>query len=75
MNPPRRLTPYDDRLLDCEEALEDDFLRLVDRACDHGWNATEIAVAITNLADNLILKLAAQDETCMQILAAKFKRP
>ena len=75
MNPPRRSMPYDDRLLDCEEALEDDFLALVDKACDHGWNAAEIAIAITSLADNLILKLAAQDETSMQILAAKLKRP
>ena len=75
MNPPRRSMPYDDRLLDCEEALEDDFLVLVDKACDHGWNAAEIAIAITSLADNLILKLAAQDETSMQILAAKLKRP
>lgn len=75
MNPPRRLVPYDDRLLDCEEALEDDFLALVDKACDNGWNATEVSVAITSLADNLMLKLAAEDDTMRQILAAKLKRP
>lgn len=73
MNPPRHLMPYEDRLMDCEDAIEDRFLEMVDEACENGWNAAEIALALTNLADNLILKLMANEETVRKMVDLKFK--
>jgi len=73
MNPPRQLMPYEDRLTDCEDAIEDRFLELVDEACESGWNAAEIALALTNLADNLILKLMASEETVRKMVDIRFK--
>jgi hypothetical protein len=65
--------PYENRLLDCEEALEGRFLEMMDEAYDNGWNAAEVAVALTNLADNLILKLMANEETVRKMVDIKFK--
>jgi len=73
MNPPRQLMPYEDRLMDCEDAIEYSFLELVDEACESGWNAAEIAVALTNLADNLILELMASEETVRKVVDLRFK--
>lgn len=71
MDTPRHPIHYDDRLLDCEEALESSFLAMMDDAYDSGWKATEVAIALTSLADNLILKLMANEETSRQIAASK----
>lgn len=73
MNSPRYLMSYHDRLTDCEDALEDRFLEMVDEACESGWNAAEIAIALTGLADNLILKLMSNEETVRKIVDLKFK--
>jgi hypothetical protein len=61
-------------MLECEEALEARFLEMMDEAHMAGWNVDETAVAITNLADNLILKLIAQAETMRQVIEAKQRR-
>lgn len=71
MNRPRYPVAYDGRMLECEEALEFRFLEMMDEAHRAGWNVDETAVAITNLADNLILKLLAQAEAIRQLAAAR----
>ncbi|KQW34948.1 MULTISPECIES: hypothetical protein [unclassified Ensifer] len=44
-----------DRVLLCQEALGAEFLSLGDRAHQAGWLREEVAMAITELADNYFL--------------------
>jgi len=41
MKPPRLPQVYEDRDIDCREAIEDEFLALVDRAYTIGWYPKE----------------------------------
>jgi len=51
-----------DRLLDCEFQLEPHFLELIARAGAVGWKPTEIAMALSGLADNFLLGQAENVE-------------
>lgn len=55
MRGPRQPDQYPDRFLDCQEALEDGFLALLDQAEGVGWSRAETIAAITELADNTAL--------------------
>lgn len=52
-----------DRLLDCEFQLEPHFLELIARAGAVGWRPTEIAMALSGLADNFLLGQAENATT------------
>ena len=49
---PRKLGPYPDRNLDCQESLEAGFLALVDQAEAAGWVRIEIYDALIELIEN-----------------------
>ena len=49
---PRKLGPYADRDLDCQEGLEAGFLALVESAESAGWVRLEIYAALLELIDN-----------------------
>lgn len=52
MRGPRHLGPYPDRLLDAQEAIEDDLLRLVDRMEAAGWLREEVLRAMRVVSIN-----------------------
>lgn len=52
---PRKPSSYDDRNLDCQEALEDDIQELLGRATAAGWSMTEALVAVSDVADHLMI--------------------
>lgn len=56
---PRKSGSYDDRSLDCQEALEGDIQELLGRATAAGWSMTEALVAVSDVADHLMI---AEDE-------------
>jgi hypothetical protein len=59
-----------DRLSECELALESAFLYLMDVAIEAGWSRTEVAISITNLADDFLLGDAANNRLKSDIKAA-----
>lgn len=70
MKPPRSPHDYEDRPIDCQEALEDEFLALIDRAYAVGWYPKESMAAIRDLALNHIEGLKANTDTDRQIAEA-----
>lgn len=70
MNRPHQPAKYDDRFLDCQQSMEEHFNDIMEAAINSGWSPVEAAAAITDLADNYMLKLFAIEETEMQIAAA-----
>jgi hypothetical protein len=60
---PRAGSEPGDRFLECEEALDAEFQSLVRKAVKAGWGEEEVCVAITSLADHLILSSACNAET------------
>jgi hypothetical protein len=48
--PPKRKSPYPDRDIDCQEAIEAGFQHLVQNVAAVGWGPAEIAEAIEQLA-------------------------
>ena len=52
---PRFPARHPDRHIDCQEILEDRILTIVDDARAAGWWVEEIAVALVELADNMVL--------------------
>lgn len=57
---PKRNGPYPDRETDCQMAVEDLVLEIVDAAHLAGWGKAEVLAAIIDVADNTSLAL---DET------------
>lgn len=55
LKPPRFPALHPDRHLDCQELLEDRFNIIVDDARAAGWSVEELAVALVELADNMVL--------------------
>lgn len=51
------------RTLDCQEALEEDFQGLVERAEDAGWATHEILAAIRDLAISTAIACGENDRT------------
>lgn len=63
---PRQITPYADRDLDCQAALEDTFQHMVRLAITSGWDKIE---AITALQELAFAHLATEDENLNRTLA------
>jgi hypothetical protein len=63
---PRQITPYADRDLDCQAALEDTFKTILGLAERAGWTKTEAAAAIQELA---FAHLAAEEANTLTELA------
>lgn len=74
MRSPRHDGKYDDRHLECQEALEDGFLDLVDAGEAAGWSRGEILAALTDLADNHVLAGIETDKTDKAIRDVMRKR-
>lgn len=58
---PKRLGPYPDRELDCQEALEARFVALVDEAEAIGWVRTEVYTGLIELIINHMAGDEARD--------------
>lgn len=71
---PREAGDYPDRMLECEEALEDDVIVMFEDAVSSGWTPAETAIAISNLVENYLLGLGANAQTEVQILRARIGR-
>lgn len=69
--PPRYPHDYPDRVLDCQEALEDRIIAVFDVAQIAGWSINEITVALIELAENYDLKAEAIEQTERQIAEMK----
>jgi hypothetical protein len=67
--PPYR-KPYSDRHLDCQFAMEDHFVDLMEAAAAAGWTAADATAAVIDLAGNYMLKLHSVEETARQIAGA-----
>lgn len=52
---PQKLNSYNDRILDCQEALKDDIQELLARATAAGWAMSEALVAVSDVADHLMI--------------------
>ncbi|MBB4255292.1 hypothetical protein [Rhizobium sp. BK008] len=63
---PRQITPYVDRDLDCQAALEDTFQHMVHLAVISGWNKVEAITAFQELA---YAHLSTEDENMHATLA------
>lgn len=61
LNGPKRLGPYPDHELDCQEAMEDAFLALMDQVESAGWLRTEAYAALIELIDNHLSGDEARD--------------
>lgn len=70
MQPPRLPASHPDRILECEEAIEAGVVALIEAGTGAGYTATEVALAISSVADNLILAAAANADTDRQIAEA-----
>jgi hypothetical protein len=70
MQKPTCSKPYADRHLDCQFAMEDHFVELMEAAAAAGWTASDAAAAVIDLADNYMLKLFATEETASHIAEA-----
>ena len=51
---PRENGDYQDRGADCQDAVVDDVIELIERAQKAGWSGTEAAVAVGIIARGLI---------------------
>jgi hypothetical protein len=63
---PRQITPYPDRDLDCQSALEDTFRHILNLAEISGWSKVEAATALQELA---FAHLSSEDENLKTTLA------
>lgn len=68
-HPPSEAHP--DRLLRCQEALEDAVLAAVDAVSLAGWTPEEVAAALIELADNHMLSLLANRDLASELAALK----
>lgn len=50
INPPKRSGRYDDRDIDCQQAIEHEFQELMENVIAAGWGPEEVAEAIEALA-------------------------
>jgi hypothetical protein len=68
---PRQITPYPERDLDCQQALEDTFKTVLGLAERAGWTKTEAAAAMQELAFNHLAMEEANAQTGLAILMAQ----
>ncbi|MER9292193.1 hypothetical protein NKI66_15515 [Mesorhizobium sp. M0518] len=75
INPPRRQDEYQDRAIDCQEAMEPGFQAIVDCMIEAGWTRGEILRALKRLiaADNMTQKENARTETQLAIARAMMR--
>jgi hypothetical protein len=63
---PKQITPYPDRDLDCQVALEETFRQILGLAERSGWSKEEAATALQELA---FAHLSAEEENLKTTLA------
>ncbi|MER9749896.1 hypothetical protein [Mesorhizobium sp. M0140] len=75
INPPSRQDEYQDRAIDCQEAMEPGFQAIVDCMIEAGWTRGEILRALKRLiaADNMTQKENARTETQLAIARAMMR--
>ncbi|MER8410052.1 hypothetical protein [Mesorhizobium sp. M1342] len=75
INPPKRQDEYQDRAIDCQEAMEPGFQAIVDCMIEAGWTRGEILRALKRLiaADNMTQKENARTETQLAIARAMMR--
>ncbi len=56
---PKQDRDYDDRFLDCQEAIENKIQQVMEEAIRAGWTREEAAAALVEVAD-LVMKLASK---------------
>lgn len=64
---PRKLGPYADRDIDCQEAIEADLIAMVDRAEAAGWLRIEAYAALVELIDHHAMADQARELTAETI--------
>jgi hypothetical protein len=57
--PPCRPRTDPDRFTDCQLAIEDEFIALLTKATESGWDKDEVIAAFIEVADNTALALQA----------------
>lgn len=75
INPPKGLEEYQDRHIDCQEAMEPGFQAIVDCMLEVGWTRGETLRALKRLiaADNMTLKENARTEAQLAIARAMMR--
>ncbi|MER8979234.1 hypothetical protein [Mesorhizobium sp. M0870] len=75
INPPKRQDEYQDRAIDCQEAMEPGFQAIVDCMLEAGWTRGEIMRSLKRLiaADNMTQKENARTETQLAIARAMMR--
>ncbi len=66
-----------DRLSDCECDIEQTLFGLMETAVAAGWTRAEVAIAVTNLADNYLLSRVVSSQTAQELRRAitQLKKP
>jgi hypothetical protein len=57
---PKQDGDYDDRFLDCQEAIENKIQQVMEEAIHAGWTREEAAAALVEVAD-LVMELAIEN--------------
>ncbi|WP_352731925.1 hypothetical protein [Mesorhizobium sp. M0460] len=75
INPPKIQDEYQDRAIDCQEAMEPGFQAIVDCMIEAGWTRGETMRALKRLiaADNMTQKENARTETQLAIARAMMR--
>ncbi|RUW62113.1 hypothetical protein [Mesorhizobium sp. M7A.F.Ca.US.008.03.1.1] len=75
ISPPKRQGEYQDRAIDCQEAMEPGFQAIVDCMLEAGWKRGETMRAFKRLiaADNMTQKESAKLETQLAIARAMLR--
>lgn len=60
-----------DRLLRCQESMEDAVLTAAEAAALAGWSPEEVAAALVELADNYMLSILANRDLSRDLAALK----
>lgn len=64
---PPRTGPHPDRFLDCQEALSSGFAKVASTAVAAGWDPEEVAAALVELADHLMLGMIANRQLAIDL--------
>jgi hypothetical protein len=75
ISPPKRQDEYQDRAIDCQEAMEPGFQAIVDCMLEVGWTRGEVLRSLKRLiaADNMTQKENARTETQLAIARAMLR--
>jgi hypothetical protein len=75
ITPPPRPADHPDRLLDAQEAVEDDVLDVVDKAVEAGWGEVEALAAVVAVAENRMLAICENERVNRQIEELRKRGP